>query len=358
MNRYGAQDLAGNVREWCFNEVAGTGSHFILGGGWNDQRYAFNDAYAADAFDRSPTNGVRCVLLSNEPNRARLARAIETPFRDFAAETPVDDETFAVFLRQFDYDRTPLHASVDSEEVQEDGTRQVVSFDAAYGGERVRALLFLPRTGQPPYQTVVYFPGSNAIHSSSSDSIGTRAFKGILASGRAVMLPIYKGTYERGTELHSDYPDETTFYKDHVIWWAKDLRRSVDYLEERPDIDAGRLAYYGVSWGGALGGIMPAIETRLRCNVLYVAGMLFQRSLPEVDQLNYVPRVRQPTLMLNGEYDFFFPVETAQKPMFELLGTPPEHKRYEVYPGAHSLPRTEAMAQLLGWLDTYLGQVQ
>ncbi|MCA8969214.1 MAG: hypothetical protein KDC95_05500 [Planctomycetes bacterium] len=71
-----------------------------------------------------------------------------------------------------------------------------------------------------------------------------------------------------------------------------------------------------------------------------------------------MPRVRQPTLMLNGEFDFFFPVETSQKPMFELLGTPAEHKRYEVYPGAHTIPRSEATAQMLGWLDTYLGKVE
>jgi eukaryotic-like serine/threonine-protein kinase len=126
----------------------------------------------------------------------------------------------------------------------------------------------------------------------------------------------------------------------------------------RDDIDAQRLAYFGLSWGGALGGIMPAVETRLRCNVLQVAGMLFQRSLPEVDQLNYLPRVRQPTLMLNGEYDFFFPLETAPKPMFELLGTPAAHKRYEVYPGAHTVPRTVARAKLLMWLDEYIGKVE
>lgn len=358
-NRYGARDLAGNAREWCANAVADSESRFILGGGFDDQPYSFNDAYAADAFDRSPTNGFRCIrIVEDEPNRVELGRSIETPFRDFSSEAPVDDETFGVYLRQFDYDRMPLNATVDDERVEEHGTRQVVSFDAAYGGERVQAVVMLPKASKPPYQTVVLFWGSNAIHSSTSERIGTDAFKPILASGRAVVLPIYKGTFERGTELKSDYPDETHSYKDHVVWWGKDLRRSVDYLEEREDIDADRLAYFGLSWGGALGGIMPAVETRLRCSVLLVAGMLFQRSLPEVDQLNYLPRVKQPTLMLNGEYDFFFPVDTAQKPMFELLGTPAEHKRYEVYPGAHTVPRTVSRAKMLAWFDKYLGKVE
>ena len=358
-NRYGVHDMAGNVREWCSNATTRDGARFILGGGWDDQPYAFNDAFAADPFDRAPTNGVRCVSVpEDEPNSERLRRAIDTPFRDFTAEEPVSDETFEVFLRQFDYDETPLNATIDAEELQEHGTRQSISFDAAYSGERMSALLLLPLDAEPPYQTIVIFPGSNAIHSASSAGANTRWYRDLLDSGRAVLFPIYKGTYERKDELDSDYPDETTFYKDHVIMWAKDLSRSIDYLETRDDIDTERLAYYGLSWGGAMGAIMPAVEPRIRCNVLYVAGLLFQRALPEADQINYVTRVTQPTLMLNGEYDFFFPVETSQRPMYELLGTPPEDKAYKVYPGAHSVPRTERIKESLAWFDRYLGPVE
>ena len=77
-----------------------------------------------------------------------------------------------------------------------------------------------------------------------------------------------------------------------------------------------------------------------------------------VDQINYITRVTQPTLMLNGEYDFFFPVATSQKPMYELLGTPEADKEYKVYPGAHSVPRTERTKETLIWLDRYLGPVE
>ena len=92
-------------------------------------------------------------------------------------------------------------------------------------------------------------------------------------------------------------------------------------------------------------------------NVLYVAGLLFQRALPEADQINYVTRVRQPTLILNGELDFFFPPETSQRPLFELLGTPAEHKKRLVFPGGHSVPRTEMIKESLLWLDRYLDPV-
>ena len=40
--------------------------------------------------------------------------------------------------------------------------KETVSFAAAYGGERVLAYLFLPRGAEPPYQTVVWYPGDDA----------------------------------------------------------------------------------------------------------------------------------------------------------------------------------------------------
>jgi dienelactone hydrolase len=358
MNRFGVYDLAGNVREWTWNATDRGEGRFILGGGWNDPDYAFPDAYAQPAFDRSPTNGFRCIRhLERDANLAELQRGIDLPFRDFRAEKPVSDQAFAQYLRLFAYDKTPLGAVIEEEKQTPSGIRQKITFNAAYGAERMMAYLFLPPAGKPPYQVVVAFPGSGAISTRSSASLELGRLDFLPKSGRAVLFPIYKGTYERGGEFHSDNPAETTLYKDYVIMWGKDLGRSIDYLETRKDIDAGRVAYYGLSWGGAMGAILPAVEKRIKANVLYVAGLSFQRALPEADQINYIGRVKQPTLILNGELDFFFPSETSQRPMFELLGTPPEHKKRRVFPGGHSVPRTEQIKESLLWLDRYLGPV-
>jgi hypothetical protein len=43
--------------------------------------------------------------------------------------------------------------------------------------------------------------------------------------------------------------------------------------------------------------------------VLESGGFTLQKAPPEVDQVNYASRVRVPVLMLNGRYDFYFPVE-------------------------------------------------
>jgi hypothetical protein len=64
--------------------------------------------------------------------------------------------------------------------------------------------------------------------------------------------------------------------------------------------------------------------------------------------------------MINGEGDFFFPLESSQRPMFEFLGTPDSHKKHRVYPGGHgllSLFSKQIRGDVLGWLNRYLGSV-
>jgi dienelactone hydrolase len=140
--------------------------------------------------------------------------------------------------------------------------------------------------------------------------------------------------------------------------WTKDIRRTVDYVSTRADMDTSRLAYFGYSWGANQAPINLVAEPRFKAAVLYVAGLTMERSRPEIDPINYLPRVKQPVLMLNGRYDFFFPLETAQRPYFDMLGTPADRKKWIVYEGGHDVPRTELITETLRWLDTYLGPVR
>ena len=357
MGPYGTFDMAGNVREWCVNATGDR--RFIQGGGWNDEPYQFVEAYSQLPLDRSPTNGFRVAeYLGDDESLTVASRPIDLPFRDFSTERPASDAEFAIFLRMYAYDATPLNASIEEESRTNEWTRQRITFDAAYGTERMMAYLWLPASGDGPFQTVVHFPGGAAIFRRSIDGFQTPTFDFILKSGRAFMLPIYKGTYERGDDLDTDMPNESNAYKDRVAQWGKDLRRSVDYLETREDIAADSLAYYGLSWGGRMGGLMVAIEPRFETAILYVAGLKFQRAQPEADPFNFVPHITMPVLMLNGSLDHYFPLETSQKPMFRLLGTPPEHKRHVVEDGGHFVPRSRLITEVLDWLDRYLGPVR
>ena len=185
----------------------------------------------------------------------------------------------------------------------------------------------------------------------------TGEFDFIVKSGRAVMFTVFKGMFERSDDFKL-YPKDTSVYRDHIIDWSKDLGRSIDYLETRPDIDHNKLAYEGGSFGAAMGSLLPAVETRLKTLVLVSPGFQAYRHLPESDPLNFAPHVTTPVLMLNGRYDYIYPAVSSQEPMFRYLGTPAEHKRRVVYDTGHDIPRNEMIKESLNWLDQYLGPVR
>ena len=62
--------------------------------------------------------------------------------------------------------------------------------------------------------------------------------------------------------------------------------------------------------------------------------------------------------MLNGRYDYGYPTETSQKPMFRLLGTPARNKRHVVFEAGHIPPNDLMIKEILEWLDRYQGLAQ
>lgn len=358
MNPHGTYDLAGNVKEWAWNAADPQGAErYILGGAWNEPVYMYNDPDAQSAFARLPTYGFRCVkYLSGVA--ATLQGPLQAARRDYAREKPANDEVFRIYRSFYVYDKAGLDPAVVSVDSSPQYWRlEKVTFNAGYGTERITAYLFLPKNVAPPYQAVAFFPGSGALRERSEKRLPqTRStLDFIVRSGRAVIFPIYQSTYGRGDGLLYDRPNLTSNYRDHVIQWHKDLARSIDYLSSRSDIDAQRLGYLGFSWGATMGPIVLALEDRLKAAVFVVGGFWQQRGRPEVEQINFAPRVKTPVLMLNGRYDFVFPVESSQNPMFRLLGTPEPHKRHLLFDSGHSIPRTELITETLRWFDRYLG---
>ncbi|MGE5715199.1 MAG: SUMF1/EgtB/PvdO family nonheme iron enzyme, partial [Acidobacteriota bacterium] len=352
----GTFDMAGNVKEWCWNETR-EGRRYILGGGFGEPVYMFMWVDAQSPWDRRPNYGIRCVKVPPSQAPAAAGR-IERAFRDYSKEKPASEESFRAYKGLYAYDRRDLNARVDATETGDDWTMETVSFDAAYGNERVTAYLYLPRNARPPYQTVVYFPGSNVIYTDKLQGRHTTYNDFLPRAGRAVLFPVYKATFERRDGLITTAPEPTAFYRDHVLAWSKDLGRSIDYLETRTDVDREKLAYLGFSWGGAIGPVLLAVEDRFKAAILLVGGFKFQRPFPEVDSLNFASRVRIPVLMLNGRYDNSFPVESSQLPLFRLLGTPEKDKKHLLYDSGHAPPLKDYIHESLDWLDTYLGPVQ
>jgi dienelactone hydrolase len=365
LSHCGAFDMAGNVREWCFN--ASGAQRFIRGGAWSDPEYMFCQLDAKDPFDRSLTNGFRCVkYLTSGPNLARTEEPVPlTPPRDYSRERPASDDIFRIYAALYSYDRI----DVEPEVVLTDSSakywiKQKIYYNASRSGERMFAYLFLPRNVSPPYQTLIYFPGAGTFDVRSSEG-GERLWSWstadlIIRSGRAVLYPIYESSFERGDGYSPFNPMATlNDHKEHILIWGKELGRSIDYLETRPDIDCERLCYYGSSWGSLLAPIYLAIEKRFKTGILRLGGLPTWEWSAEIDPINFAPHVTIPILMLNGKYDYMFPYETSQKPLLHFLGTPQQHKRLKVFPVDHNLSgcTKETARMVLDWLDRYLGKV-
>jgi dienelactone hydrolase len=171
------------------------------------------------------------------------------------------------------------------------------------------------------------------------------------------MIPIYKGTFERQSDMGDGFPNTTVAYRDHVVMWVKDLARSIDYLDTRPDLNRNKIAYLGISWGGTLAPITLAVEPRVKAAILIGGGLLMQHALPEADAINFAPRVFIPTLMLNGQFDFMLSPKWSQEPLFRMLATPAADKRRLVYDATHFPPSADIAKETLDWLDRYLGTV-
>lgn len=317
----------------------------------------YQEPDARPPFDRSASNGFRLVkYLRSTPLPEALTSQVSFQSIDYRNAKPVPDSVFRIYKGLYSYDQTPLDAKMESvDESSPYWRRERISFRAAYNDERVIAFLYLPKNVSPPYQTVVHFPGVEALQFHTFTDLNLLNLDFLMKSGRAVMFPMYKGTYERIT--HS-LPTGSSEDRDETIQRSKDLRRSVDYLETRTDIDHERLAFYGFSWGGTEGPISLALESRFKTAVLADGGCESKKTLPEEDPINFAPNIKIPVLMINGRYDFANPFETCQQPFFQLLGTPPADKRQVVLESGHGLPFTPWFKETLDWLDHYLGRVK
>jgi len=103
---------------------------------------------------------------------------------------------------QFVYDPKDLHAEFEWRKDAADWIEEKVTVEAAYGNERLPIYLFLPKSSSPPYQTVIYWPGSGSFAQTSSKDLSQyREFEphlsAVVKNGREAVYPIYKGTFER-----------------------------------------------------------------------------------------------------------------------------------------------------------------
>jgi eukaryotic-like serine/threonine-protein kinase len=358
MGPYGTEDMAGNVSEWAWNAVGDR--RMILGGAWNDSPLAFTAGSALNPLDRTPTNGLRLVKDASGTTVPATAmvpiRDSPDRLRDVRLE-PVPESVFDALRGHYRYDRPPLEHRIDASSATASPyfVRERVSFNAAYDGERIIAYIYLPKGVAPPYQAVIYSPGSDALRARSIDEYPYMEAALFVRSGRAVVFPVYWGTFERGGTPRAAATSALQL-QERLVKSFKDLARTIDYLETRPDIDATRLSFFGLSAGASVGPIFGALEPRLRVFILTSLGPTGPH--PPTDWVNFAPRMKAPVLVLNGRYYDWCPESCAAR-MVELFGASRDDKRLILAESGYIVPMDgQACREILSWLDRYLGPVQ
>jgi uncharacterized protein len=155
-----------------------------------------------------------------------------------------------------------------------------------------------------------------------------------------------------------------------------DLQRAVDLLVARPDVDASRLGYMGVSYGGAMGALFVGIERRLKTAILVVAdgGLVSHFTGPEdgggafaglpcaerrrwlesmipIEPIKYVGFAPPtPLLLQSGRQDNLVPPRDAER----LHAAVRDPKTIRWYDAGHGLT-AEAARDRLVWLQQRLG---
>ena len=275
-------------------------------------------------------------------------------------------------LHLFQYDgAAPLDAQDSLQRTERGAEVRSVSYASPAGG-RVTGLLFVPASKRQARQPAVVLmhgmPGRAAFMRGQGISMAARG---------AVVVAIDAPWARRSGEVLSFTPRDSAEQVQLIL----DLQRAVDLLRARNDVDPKRVAYYGVSYGAAMGGLFVAVERRLAGAILVVGdgglvshftgaddgggqgGMLGKLSEPvrqrwleamrPIEPLRFVGHAAPtPILFQSGRQDYLVPPADAEA----LHRAAREPKRVSWYDAGHGLdaePAAEAERRL--WLLEVIG---
>jgi cephalosporin-C deacetylase-like acetyl esterase len=284
----------------------------------------------------------------------------------WSAEAPA----WETLKKTYDY---PTDIRLDAKETVKNETETwkllAITFKST-NGETVPALLVLPKTGKGPYPCVISQHGYGGNKESMVIPFGAAA-----ADGGLAIIGIdaqYHGERKvEGKDIFS-----TDLESDHkaLIQTVVDLRRLVDYLQTRTDIDAKRIGYVGASMGAILGAIFGGVEPRVKAFALVVGGgnwkkliatstigaagplrkelaekeTAFETLFADVEPLNFVAHISpRPILMLNGKQDTIVPPACTE----ELYETAKEPKRIVWFDTGHGITDPSALTTLGEWVQ-------
>jgi dienelactone hydrolase len=243
-----------------------------------------------------------------------------------------------------------------------------VSYASPHGG-RVPAYLLVP-AGKGPFPAIVF------MHEGGADRTQFIS-EGLALGNRGVTSIMIDAPYRRpevSPAPQNDTRGRAESDRDLYVQLVVDLRRAVDLLAARTDVDIARIGYVGHSLGAAWGGVLAGIEPRIKAFV-FIAGVpnpgmvsgddpysrLMQtvlstdeRALEHYDALvgaiaahHFVGHARPGSLLFQfGRYDRN--VSKARADEFPLVAGPSHEVRW--YPTGHRFFDEQATADRREWL--------
>ncbi len=230
--------------------------------------------------------------------------------------------------------------------------------------KKVTALLSLPKQGEQPYPTIILMHG-----------LGDRKTVDYIEAGEQYLLNAGYAVLRLDISNHGDrfkyaYDFDLTegyryWTRDLITQTVFDLRRAVDFIQSREELDPERIGYFGISLGGIIGTIFCSVEERVKVPVIVLAGgqlnLMFGKKalsgdtknyLSIIDPINYVAEISpRPLLMINAEKDDVVPPITS-KLLFKAANKPKEIIWHPS--GHHNLPIDKAYPEGIQWFDQYL----
>jgi formylglycine-generating enzyme required for sulfatase activity len=355
MSPFGAFNMAGNVLEWTANDTSE--GMVATGGAWGDPTYVFAQFSRFPAFFSSAKLGFRCALVRPGARGSQGAERIQIT-EDIPVYTASSADAFAKWRAVYDYPPAPLEAVVEDVQETADWRRERITF-ASRRGDRAIAYLYLPRHFVGPLQVINFVPASDVdrgfrpLPASMEDRLAA-----FIKSGRAAFGVVLTGYQERLRPGGAPRPERSTVeYLEELVARITDIRRGLDYLVTRTDVDPSKIAFFGPSAGAQLGIVLAAVETRYRAVAFVGAGLPASARdiIDRANPINFAAHIRPPKLILHGKYDEDTPLRSAGMPLFNLLPPP---KRLELFEGGHTPPDGHAFSVISPFLDEVMGKVR
>jgi cephalosporin-C deacetylase-like acetyl esterase len=280
---------------------------------------------------------------------------------------------FNKLVHQFDYDpKAPLDVRETIIDRKDGVTIRDVSYASPRGG-RVTAYMVVP-DAPGPHPAILFGhwgPGNRTEFLSEAILYGKDGAVSLLIDYPWMRPAPWRVPLSNGV-------DEPEHDRDVQIQALIDLRRGLDLLASRTDVDAKRIAYIGHSYGAQWGAILSAIDKRLKTAILMggvreaadiylrnpdpdLAAMRQKTPMPKLenylaivgtlDAVRYVPHSRVPLLFQFARYERYFDKQS----MDAYFDTARQPKQQIWYDTGHELNAPQALQDRRDWLRKYIG---